>query len=380
MAKRFTVALNVSIVGWAQRRIVRGIIRYCQTHAAWNFVDYQGMPLTRSPHAIDVTCDGLITTLNSASEVRAAETTRGSVVAVNHGLPVQGISLVCSNDTLIGEMGARFFLGKGFRNFAYYGTGRFRWGVLRKNGFCGVLKKAGFAAATLEASHTLSLDNAMPRLCQWLTGLPRPLAVMASDDMPGRHVLAACREMGLQVPEQVAVLGVDDDDVLCEMATPPMSSIVQDCDRIGYEAAALLDRMMQDLQLPSQTIQIPPLPVVARRSTDVTAIKDMEVAKAIRLIHSKAGEPLSVKALLRDVPMSRRTLERRFAAALGRSPADEIRRCRLDRAMLLLRTSTLKIDLVAIKSGFGDARGMAAAFRHGLKTSASAYRRQFQDR
>ena len=160
---------------------------------------------------------------------------------------------------------------------------------------------------------------------------------------------------------------------------PPMSSVVQDCDRIGYEAAALLDRIMRGERLPPQTIEIPPLHIVTRRSTDVTAIEDADVAKVLRLIHSKTSEPLSVKALLRNVPMSRRTLERRFAAALGRSPADEIRRCRLDRAMLLLRTSTLKIDLVAIKSGFGDARGMAAAFRHGLKTSASAYRRQFQD-
>ncbi|MDA8376329.1 MAG: substrate-binding domain-containing protein [Planctomycetia bacterium] len=376
------MAINIGIEGGAQRRIVRGIIRYCQTHTAWNFVEYQGMPLARSPHPLKLQYTGLITALNDAADMRIARTTQAMgipVVAINQGLPIQRIAMVCSNDLLIGEMGARFFLDKGFRNFAYYGTSQFRWSRQRKNGFGGALKKAGFTAATQEASHTLSLDKAMPRLHQWLAGLPRPLAVMASDDLPARHILAACRENGLHVPEQVAVLGVDDDDILCEMATPPLSSIMQDCDRIGYEAAALLDKMMQRKQPSFRAIQIPPLRIVARRSTDITAIEDPEVAQALQLIHSKAGEALSVKTLLRDIPVSRRTLERRFTSALGRSPADEIRRCRLERAKLLLRTSTLKISRVAIQSGFCDARTMAVVFRREMKLSASAYRRKFRD-
>ena len=382
MSEPFTVAVNISIEGWTQRRIVRGIIRFCQTHTLWKFVEYHGMPLARSQCLECLAYDGLITSLNDAADIRIARTTQAKrvpVVAINRGLPIRGLSMVVSNDALIGEMGARHFLDKGFRHFAYYGASHYGWSLGRRDGFCRTVKKAGFSVAVAETPHARVFDKAMPCLRRWLTELPRPLAVMASDDLPGRHVLTACREMGLQVPEQVAVLGVDDDDVLCEMVAPPMSSIVQDCDRNGYEAAALLDRMMQDLRLPPQTIEIPPLHIVARRSTDVTAIEDMEVAKAIRLIHSKAGEPLSVKVLLRDVPMSRRTLERRFTAALGRSPADEIRRCRLEKAMLLLRISTLKINQVAIKSGFGDARSMAVSFRRELKTSASAYRRQFRD-
>lgn len=379
MAKQFTVALNISIQGGAQRQIVRGIIRYCQTHTAWNFVENQGMPLARSPNQTKLQFEGLITTLSSASEVRAAKATRGSVVAINQGLPTQGISTVCSNDLLIGEMGARHFLEKGFRNFAYYGTSRFRWALLRRNGFCGVLKQAGLTAVTQESSHNLSLDKALPRLRHWLAELPRPLAVMASDDMPARHVLAACREIGLHVPEQVAVLGVDDDDILCEMASPPLSSIVQDCDRIGYEAAALLDQMMQRKQRSLRIIQIPPLQIVVRRSTDITAIEDSEVAQALQLIHSKAGNPLSVKTLLRDIPVSRSTLERRFTSTLGHGPAEEIRRSRIERAKLLLRTSTLKISRVAIQSGFCDARTMAVVFRREMKISASAYRRKFRD-
>ncbi len=381
MSKPLTVAINIGIEGWAQRCMVRGIVRYCRSHTLWKFIEYKGMPLARSPHLECFDYDGLITPLNTPIEIRSARAKRVPVVAISRGLPISGVSYhsVISNDALIGEMGARHFLDKGFRNFAYYGASHYRWALMRRDGFCRTVKKAGFSVAIAETPHARVFDKAMPCLRRWLTELPRPLAVMASDDLPGRHILAACQEMGLQVPEQVAVLGVDDDDVLCEMAAPPMSSVVQDCDRIGYEAAALLDRIMRGERLPPQTIEIPPLRIVTRRSTDVTAIEDADVAKVLRLIHSKTSEPLSVKALLRNVPMSRRTLERRFAAALGRSPADEIRRCRLDRAMLLLRTSTLKIDLVAIKSGFGDARGMAAAFRHGLKTSASAYRRQFQD-
>lgn len=379
MGKPFTVAVNIMVQGGGQRHIVRGIIRYCRTHTPWRFVEYQGMPLARSPRLVKLKCDGLITGINDAADLRIIKANRGPAVAINQGLPIQGVAIVCNHDAQTGEMGARHFLDKGFRHFAYYGASHFRWALERRDGFCRTVKQAGFAVASTAVPHTLNFDKAMPRLCRWLAKLPRPVAIMASDDMPARHVLAACQEIGLQVPEQVAVLGVDDDDILCEMASPSLSSIVQDCDRVGYEAAALLDRMMQGECVRTQRIQIPPLHIVTRRSTDVTVMEDLEVAKALRLIREKAGEPLSVKVLLPDTFMSRRTLERRFKAALGRSPADEIRRCRLERAKLLLRTTSLKISRVVAQSGFCDIRGMAAAFRRQMKMSPSAYRRQFRD-
>ena len=379
MGKLFTVAVNIKIAGSAQRQIVRGIIRFCQTSAAWRLVEHQGMPLALSPRLVELDYDGLITTLNSASDLHNVKAGRSPVVAVSQGLWAPNISVVCSNDTLIGEVGARYFLDKGFHNFGYYGASRYQWAALRKKGFCDTLKRAGFTVATQQASHNVNIDKAMPRLRRWLSELPRPLALMASDDMPARHILAACRELGLQVPEQVAVLGVDDDDILCEMAAPPLSSIMQDCDRIGYEAAALLDQMMKRKQQSYRVIEIPPVRIIERKSTDITVIKDADVVNVLRLIRERPNDSPSIKSLMREIPMSRRTLERRFKAALGRSPADEIRRCRLERAKLLLRNSTLKISRVANQSGFCDARTMAVVFRREMKTSPSAYRRQFRD-
>ncbi len=382
MGKPYTVAINISVQGGAQRNIVRGIIRYCQAHTAWHFMEYQGMPAARSPHLSKQKYDGLITTLNYEADLCLVKAGRIPMVAVNQGLPIKGIAIVCNDDARAGEMGARHFLDKGFRNFAFYGASRYRWALERRNGFCSAVKKAGFpVAAAIAVPHTLDFDKARPNLCRWLLELPRPIAIMASDDMPARHILAACREIGLQVPEQVAVLGVDNDDILCELATPPLSSVVQDCDRIGYEAAALLDRMLQGQRVRASRILIPPLPIVARHSTDVTVMEDLEMAQALRLIREKVGvgERLNVKVLTSDLCMSRRTLERRFQAALGRSPADEIRRCRLERAMLLLRTTSLKVNQVVTQSGFCDIRGMAAIFRRSLKMSPSAYRRQFRD-
>ncbi len=380
MARQLTIAINMTINGGTQRRIVRGVVRYSQVHAYWKFVEHEGVPLVHAPQLKHYKYHGLITSLNDAADLSAAMTSKVPVVAVTKGLSSQGIPMVVNDDAATGEMAAKYFLDKGFRRFAYYGASDYRWATERGEAFSRVIEQRGFCVSVATVPHAHNLDQASPRLIRWLAGMGKPLAVMASDDLMGRHVLAACEKAAIKVPEEVAVLSVDNDDLLCNMATPPLSSIEQDCDRIGYDAAALLDRMMGGERPAARIIQIPPLQIESRQSTEITAIEDVQVAEVLQLIRSKAAQPFGVKEILGSVPMSRRTLERRFIAALGRNPGEEIRRVRLERAMQLLRQSDLKVDQVAVKSGFGDARGLASAFRHQLKTSPSAYRRQFKDR
>lgn len=379
MPRTFTVAINLDTGNVAQQQMLRGIIHYCQTNRMWRFAEHRGAPIVRAQQLSGVRYDGLITALNEMADVRAARQRKKPVVAITNGLLVPGFPLVCSDDQLIGRKGAEYFLNKGFRQFAFYGSQGFSWAQEREQSFCETIRNAGHVVSVRRTHRTRNYDMERAQLLQWLSRQPTPLALMASDDQIGRHVLTASDELGLRVPEQVAVLGVDNDDIPCEMAWPAMSSIPQDAQRIGFEAAAWLDQLMNRHKLPSRALRVPPLDIVARRSTDVIAIDDPHVAQFMRLIHEHADRQISVKELVQQVPMSRRTLERRFFQTIGRRPAEEIRRVHLERALLLLRTSSLSMSQVARRSGFIDARGMDVVFRRLMKMPPTAYRRQFRD-
>src|SRR3954447_13908646 len=161
---------------------------------------------------------------------------------------------------------------------------------------------------------------------QWLLTLPRPVGVMGAYDIRARHVLDACRRVGLPVPDQVAVVGVDNDEFLCSLTDPPLSSVAPDTRRTGYEAAALLDRLMSGRERRrGQAIFVEPLGVVTRRSTDVLAVGDGDISAAVQFIREHACEGIAVKDVLAEVPLSRRVLEDRFRKLLGRTPHERSR-------------------------------------------------------
>lgn len=178
-------------------------------------------------------------------------------------------------------------------------------------------------------------------------------------------MLAACQLAGLAVPEQVAVLGVDNDEVICELSDPPLSSIEPDTHRIGYEGAALLDRLMQGRPPAAKTISVPPLGIIARRSSDAMAVDDAAVAAALHHIRAHACAGLRVPDVVSILSISRATLKRRFQQVLGRSPAAEIERVRMDQARLLLAETDYKLRSIAALVGYAsDAQFVTAFHRH----------------
>jgi LacI family transcriptional regulator len=212
-------------------------------------------------------------------------------------------------------------------------------------------------------------------LARWLLSLPRPVGVMASYDIRARHVLDACRRVGLAVPDQVAVIGVDNDEFLCNLSDPPITSVAPDTRRTGYEAAALLDRLMSAREKQrGQAVFVQPLGVVTRRSTDAFALGDPDVSAAVRFIREHAYHGITVKDVLAEVPVSRRVLEGRFRKLLGRTPHDEIARIRLERVRQLLRETRLSMDEIARRSGFRNGEYLATAFRREIGTSPNEYR------
>jgi LacI family transcriptional regulator len=203
--------------------------------------------------------------------------------------------------------------------------------------------------------------------------------VMACNDDRGREVLEACRAAGLRVPEEVAVVGVDNDELLCELGDPPLSSVALNAEAGGYRAAALLDLMMRGRVRKRRQLLVEPLHVVARRSTDIVALDDPEVAAALHFIHDHAAEPIVVDDLVRHVLISRRSLEIRFRTVTGRTLHAEIQRVRVARACRLLLETELAVSRVAEASGFGSPSYLSQIFRREFATTPAGYRRRHRD-
>ena len=211
-----------------------------------------------------------------------------------------------------------------------------------------------------------------------MRSLPRPCALLAGNDRYAWHAIDACRECGISVPEEIAVLGVDNDVLLAEMARPTLSSIDLGGERIGFEAARTLDALIQGERLNTQPVELPPQGVITRHSTDVLSIEDETVAEAARFIRQRANEPIGVHDVLQHVAMSRRNLERRFRRVMRRSLLDEIRRVYPDRAAKLLRESDLDMPGVAAQAGFASQVRFSTVFREKLGTTPTAYRRRYR--
>jgi LacI family transcriptional regulator len=355
------------------RGILRGVRDYARSQAAtWVFqVWYPHFPLDTLRHAARP--DGVIAHLHRWDWVEAVRQLDRPVVNVSNTI---GDTLpwprVGSDETLVGRTAATHFLERGFRNFAFFGYGAFAYSRLREQAFRQHLTAAGHGCETFaddlpggDGSRAWALDA---RVLAWLQALPKPVAVFAANSIRGFELLEACRHEGLRVPQQVAVLGLDNDEVLCEMATPPLSAIRTANERIGFEAAALLARLMAGRRPPRQPTLVPPGEVVVRQSTDVLAVQDPALEKALRFIRDQLHRSMSVAELARVAAVSRRVLERKFREVVGQSPLQEIRRLRLARAARLLAETALPVAEIAGRCGFSAVQKLDDAFRreHGL--------------
>jgi LacI family transcriptional regulator len=211
-------------------------------------------------------------------------------------------------------------------------------------------------------------------MMQWLRSLPKPVGVVTWATQRGHEVIHACRLAGLLVPEEVAVLGADEDELICEMCTPPLSGVAITTERIGYEAAALLDRLMRGGRPPRRPILIEPTGVIGRQSTDTLAIDDIDLARAVAFIRNHATDPIGINEVLRAVPVSRSWLERRFKEVFDRTPGAEICRMRFEHAKRLLAETDMSVPDVAAASGYGSREYMASVFKSKIGLSPQKYR------
>lgn len=368
------------------RGLLRGIATYIRNHGRWTvFHQERTMSADAPPWLRSWRGDGVIARIESRALIAALRRLRIPVVDLRgmHDLP--GIPLIETNDRRVTELAAGHLLERGFDHYAFCGYASANFSRRRLRYFLPLLRGAGRTVDVYEAAGPLGRDTAFaegrglqyePGLARWIRSLPRPVAVMACNDVRGQQVLNACRDLNLGVPEDVAVIGVDNDPLVCDLSDPPLSSVEPDTERIGAEAAALLDRMMDGRAAPSRKIFVDPVGVVARPSTEISAIRDRQVATALRFIRQHACEGIGVEDVLDAVPVSRSTLERRFAALLRRSPRDEIVRVRLEHVRRLLRETDFPLSEIARIAGLRHAETLCALFKRETGETPGAYRRR----
>jgi LacI family transcriptional regulator len=357
---------------------VQGVVRYADKNGPWLF--------RLGPHGKNESLwlpkagqvDGVIARVNNpelAEQIIRSRLPTVNVSWFNYG---DGEIAQCTADgEKAAELAARYFLQRGYRHFAYYGPGgRPTDAEGYPSAFGHWVEADGGSFAIYREEPGPSWSWQCDRLAEWIAARPRPLAVFTFDSTHGWQVTEACRLAGLRVPEEVAILAGDYDELMVSISTPPMSTLDPSPRRVGYEAAALLDQLMKGGQRPRKSVRVPPAGILERRSTDALAIEDQSLAAAIRFLRANAYGPLRIEDVLAQTTMSRRSFEMAFQRLVGRSPAGEIRRLRLEHARRLLACSGLPLNEIAKRCGFGHAESLSRAFRRAYSQTPAAYRHE----
>ncbi len=375
------VALIVETAVVYGREILRGIARYLRNQGPWSiYLEERELGAPPPDWLADWKGDGIICRPMNPSLARVMAKRRIPLIDLNDWYRGLGFPQIVSDMEAIGALGAEHLIERGFRNLAFCGFSGELWCNERQAGFARVAREHGGNLCGTYATPWADL-RAHPWqverdwIARWLRTLPRPLGVMACNDVRGQHVLDACAQIKASVPDEIAVVGVDNSEPFCELCSPPLSSVVPNAERIGYEAAALLDGWLRGEKVEPITRKILPLNVVARQSTDTLAIEDLPIARAVGYIREHACNGLSVDAVLRHVPVGRSVLERRFRKYLGHSPQEEIHRVRLKRIQQLLAETDWKLDRIADATGFEHPEYLSVFFKKATGKTPGEYRR-----
>ena len=367
------------------RDVIRGIRAYAIDKPEWVFQN--GPPESSVVQAFrQWKPHGIIAQLLTAELAGEVLKLRKPVVDTSCSVPRLRTAVVDVDHEAVGRLAAEHFLERGHRHFGFFGSDWAHYSKLREASFRRRLAQAGHTVSACYVEYLLRLPalmeskRAAARVRRWLEGLPKPVAILAANDIPARELADACRRFALRVPDDVALLGVDNDDLECGLTSPPLSSVATPARRIGYEAAKLLDELMAGRPAPRQGVFLPPIGVVTRASTDALAIPDAAVVAALNFIRSRAADDIRVDQVAAEAAAGRRMLEYKFRHLVGHTILEEIRRVRLQRVKQLLSDTDLPMPAIARRAGFSTPQRMSVVFRQATGLTPSAYRQQTQVR
>jgi LacI family transcriptional regulator len=277
-----------------------------------------------------------------------------------------------------GKLGAEYFLKKGFTNFAFYGFKNIVWSRERAEGFEERIKEAGYAVHYFEHKKSRSMDlwyYKASALSRWLQSLPKPIALMTCDDNQGLHITEAAKHAGIRIPEDVAVLGVDNDENMCYLSDPPLSSISMDIEKGGYEAAKLIQQMITGRTKKKYNIIVKPTHIITRASTDIYASGDEHIVNALKYIHLNIDKNLKVNHVLKEIPLSRRSMEKRFIQITGYPVYKYIYNLRIEKFIQKLVETDMTITEIALELGLDNTKNISRLFKQIKGVTPLAYRK-----
>ncbi|MCM2372607.1 XylR family transcriptional regulator [Aporhodopirellula aestuarii] len=381
MKKRKSVALLVETSNAYARNLLRGVLAYTRTHESWSiYLPEQQRGALPPDWLKGWKGDGLIARIETEEIARFVRKLDVPVVDVSAARFVPEIPFVETNDRSIARIAFEHFHERGFENYAYCGESHYKWSRLREEGYFQAVRDAGHECRVF-SSHSdteagFSLSRERTRLARWLRSLPKPIALFACYDIKAQQILDICLQHEIRVPEEVALLGVDNDELLCELCTPPLSSVIPAASGAGQEAARLLELMMSGKEIDRLEYLIEPLGVTTRQSTDVLAIEDPDIAAAVRFIRDSACDGIDVHDVLERVALSRRALEKRFKEIVGRTPHQEIVRRRVEAIRRYLIDTDLTLAQIARRTGFQNEEYMSVTFRRATNVPPGRYRKE----
>jgi LacI family transcriptional regulator len=361
-------------------RVIRGIAHFAEKHTHWHLLIDPRDHEQRSAVPDGWHGDGIIARITNRTQWQQIREKNLPVVNVDDVYEeLRGVGTVRTDEQERARLALEHLVARGFRKFAYFAPPSNRYSKNRGEAFIRAVHKLGYECSEYlpgyRAGRKIGWEEQQRRVNRWLASLPRPVAIVAIDAHHARQLAEICHFANVRIPDDVAILAGDTDELLCEVSTPPLSSVSVACERLGHEAASMLARMMAGEGPPKEPVLIAPHGVVSRQSTDVLAIDDPAVVRALRYIRTHAHHGIVVEDILREVPISRRSLEIQFRSYLGRSPAEEIRRVRLERGRELLGRRELSITEIAMACGFSNATRFGVAFRKSFGTTPRAFRK-----
>lgn len=363
------------------RGLIRGIVKYAHIHGPWIFYNEPGGEegsILPKLNPRDV--DGIIARVSKKTAIKHFVDAGVPLISIGLKEKTPGLTNICPNNEVIGKMAANYFLDHGFSNFAYCGFIDMYGSRDRCEIFCDTLKAKGFEAHVYQRKISQIKkywSREQKKMADWLSSLPRPIGLMAYNDDHGRRILQACELIGLNVPEEVTVLGVDNDELVCELTDPTLSSVNLNTQKAGFEAAALLQKMMLEGYSVQPEILVQPTHIVTRQSSDILAINDSDIVEAVRYIRRHANKPIQVDNVVDSISLSRRSLEQKFRAILGRSVYQEIRRARAEKVAWMLTETNMSITQISISLGYSSSDHISRFFRKEKGISLLAYRKLY---
>jgi LacI family transcriptional regulator len=383
MRKQKSVALLIETSNAYARGLLGGIASYIHEHELWSIYMLEQERGAAPPSWLKHwSGDGLIARIENEQIANVVRKLKIPVVDVSAAREVPNIPWVETNDREIARLAYEHFRERGFQNFAFCGEQDFQWSILRREAFQELVIAGGNECHIMESprheSRSFSPSRERSMLAKWVLSLPRPVGVFACYDIKAQQVLDVCREHQVKVPGELALLGVDNDELLCDLCTPPLSSVIPAAHQTGREAAALLDSMMHGTVVEPNALLIDPIGIATRQSTDVLATSDPHISAAIRFIRDHGCDGINVNDVLKVVPLSRRAFESRFQAIIGRTPHQEITRRKIERVRELLIDTDYSLTQIAQRAGFQNQEYMSVAFRKAMTVPPAAYRKSLR--